>query len=78
MQANGWKQNMARSRAGRWRKLRLTVDADSGMIVAQTLTDQRSDDASQVGPLLAKIDEEIEKVTADGAYNGAPTYQTIA
>ena len=54
MQANGWKQNMARSRAGRWRKLRLTVDADSGMIVAQTLTNQQSDDASQVGPRFCR------------------------
>jgi transposase len=60
-----------------WRKLHLAVDADSGMIVAQVLTDQDTDDASQVGPLLAQIDEEIEKVIADGAYDGAPTYQTI-
>jgi transposase len=30
-----------------------------------------------VGPLLAQVEEEIEKVTADGAYDGAPTYQTI-
>ena len=61
-----------------WRKLHLAVDADSGMIVAQVLTDQHSDDPSQVGPLLAQIEEEIKKVTADGAYDGAPTYQTIA
>ena len=61
-----------------WRKLHLAVDADSGMIVAQVLTDQHTDDASQVGPLLTQIEEEIEKVIADGAYDGAPTYQTIA
>ena len=61
-----------------WRKLHLAVDADSGMIVAQTLTGQHTDDASRVGPLLAQIDEEIEKIIADGAYDGAPTYQTIA
>ena len=30
------------------------------------------------GPLLAQIDERIEKIIADGAYHGAPTYQTIA
>jgi len=35
-----------------WRKLHLAVDADSGMIVAQVLTDQHTDDPSQVGPLL--------------------------
>jgi len=35
------------------------------MIVAQTLTDQDADDP-------------FGQVTADGAYDGAPTYQTIA
>ena len=48
------------------------------MIVAQILTDQHTDDPSQVSPLLDQVDEEIDKVTADGAYDGAPTYQTIA
>jgi hypothetical protein len=61
-----------------WRKLHLAVDAASGMIVAQTLTDQDTDDPSQVGPLLDQIDDPIGQVTADGAYDGAPTYQTIA
>ena len=61
-----------------WRKLHLAVDAANGMIVAQTLTDQDADDPSQVGPLLDQIDEPIGQVTADGAYDGSPTYQTIA
>ena len=61
-----------------WRKLHLAVDATSGTIVAQILTDQNTDDPSQVGPLLTQIEEEIEKVIADGAYDGAPTYRTIA
>jgi transposase len=61
-----------------WRKLHLAVDAASGMIVAQTLTDQDVDDPSQVGPLLDQIDDPIGQVTADGAYDGDPTYQTIA
>jgi hypothetical protein len=34
-------------------------------------------DPSQVGPLLDQI-QDIEQVTADGAYDGAPTYQTVA
>src|SRR5882757_10671724 len=61
----------------KWRKLHLAVDADNGMIVARTLTEQDVDDPSQVGPLLEQIDAEIAKVTADGAYDGAPTYATI-
>jgi hypothetical protein len=48
-----------------WRKLQLAVDAASCMIVAQTLTDQ-------------DVDDPIGRVTADGAYDGVPTYQTIA
>jgi hypothetical protein len=61
-----------------WRKLHLAVDAANGMIVAQTLTDQDTNDPSQVASLLDEIDDPIGKVTADGAYDGAPTYQTIA
>ncbi len=57
-----------------WRKLHLAVDAASGMIVAQTLTDQDVDDPSQVAPLLDQIDDPIGRVTADGA----STYHTIA
>ena len=62
----------------KWRKLHLAVDADNGMIVAQTLTDQDDDDPSQVAPLLDQIDIPITRVTADGAYDGGPTYATIA
>src|SRR3954467_11750218 len=61
-----------------WRKLPRAGDAASGMIVAQTLTDQDVDDPSQVGPLLDQLGDPIAQVTADGAYDGAPTYQTIA
>ena len=64
-------------RLRRWRKLHLAVDAASGMIVAQTLTDQDIDDPSQVGPLLEQIEDPIGQVTADGACDGRPTYQTI-
>ena len=42
------------------------------MIVAQVLTDQHTDDPSQVGPLLDQVEEKIGKVTADGAYDGTP------
>ena len=62
----------------KWRKLHLAVDAESGMIVAQKLTDQDGDDPSQVGPLIDQIGGQIGRVTADGAYDGGPTYRTIA
>jgi hypothetical protein len=62
----------------KWRKLHLVIDAGSGMIVAQTPTDQDADDPSQVAPLLDQIDGQITRVTTDGAYDGDPTYETIA
>ena len=61
-----------------WRKLHLAVDANTGLIVASVLTEQDVDDPSQVGPLLDQIEHEIGQVTADGAYDGEPTYETIA
>ena len=61
-----------------WRKLHLAVDANTGLIVASTLTEHDVDDPSQVGPLLDQIEQEIGQVTADGAYDGDPTYETIA
>ena len=61
-----------------WRKLHLAVAADTGQIVASILTEQDVDDPSQVGPLLDQIEPEIVQVTADGAYDGAPTYESIA
>ena len=76
--AGEWLQEKHGARARRsWRKLHLAVDAASGMIVAQTLTEKEMGDPSQVGPLLDQI-QDIEQVTADGAYDGAPTYQTVA
>ena len=76
--AGEWLQEKHSVRARRtWRKLHLGVDANSGMIVASTLTEQDKGDPSQVGPLLDQIPGDIEKVTADGAYDGAPTYQRV-
>ena len=61
----------------KWRKLHLAINATSGVIVAQTLTDQDADDPSQWLRCFDQIDGRIARVTADGAYVGAPTHQTI-
>ncbi|MBD2750771.1 IS5 family transposase [Microvirga sp. BT688] len=61
-----------------WRKLHLAVDPDAGEIVASELTSTEDGDASQVGPLLDQISGPIASATADGAYDGAPVYRTIA
>jgi hypothetical protein len=66
----------AKSRRG-WRKLHLALDADSGEIIAHTMTDQDTSDASQVEPLLDQIDRPIEQFNADGAYDGTPIYDAV-
>lgn len=66
----------AKSRRG-WRKFHLALDADTGEIIAHVLTDQNAGDASQVEPLLDQIDGPIGQFTADGAYDGEPTYDAV-
>jgi hypothetical protein len=61
-----------------WRKLHLAIDAATNTIVAATLTTSGEGDASQVGPLLEQTTGPIDGVMADGAYDGEPTYQTVA
>lgn len=77
--AGQWLEEKHGIRARRdWRKLHLAVDADNFSIVAHTLTDSHTDDPSQVGPLLSQTEGTVTQVTADGAYDGRPTYNTIA
>ena len=42
------------------------------------LTENHADDIGEVPGLLEQIDGEITSFIADGAYDGVPTYQTIA
>ena len=77
--AGEWSREKHGARARRsWRKLHLATDAITGMIVAATLTENDRGDSSQVKPLLTMVEEEIASVTADGAYDGAPTYEAVA
>jgi len=76
--AGEWLQEKHDQKSRRsWRKLHLAVDADTGQIVASILTEQDINDPSQVCSLLNQIEYEISQVMADGAYDGAPTYETI-
>ncbi|WP_410856259.1 transposase [Paraburkholderia sp. SIMBA_054] len=61
-----------------WREV-TPMGVESGLIVAKnTLADQDNDDSSQTASLSDQIDGEIATVTADGANDGALTYQMIA
>jgi transposase len=77
--AGEWLQEKHGARARRtWKKLHLAVDADTGMIMASTLTGNDAGDTSQVAPLLDQIEATMASVTADGAYDGMPSYDVVA
>ena len=61
-----------------WRKLHIGRDADTGQIVAATLTTHDVDDGSQVGPLLDQVDGPIASFTGDGAYDQDGVYASVA
>ena len=60
-----------------WRKLHIGIDADTGEIVATTLTTNDVDDASQIGALLDQVDGPLISFTADGAYDQDSVYRAV-
>ena len=54
------------------------MDANTGRIVAATLTDRDEDDAAQVGPLLDQVEGSVASFTADGAYDQDSAYADVA
>ena len=61
-----------------WRMLHLGVDANTGRIVAATLTSKDMDDASQVGPLLDQVAGPVALLTGDGGYDQNCVYDSVA
>jgi len=61
-----------------WRALHLGVDADTGRIVASTLTSKDVDDASQAGPLLDQVAGPVASFTGDGGYDQDRVYASVA
>jgi len=61
-----------------WRMLHLGVDAETGRIVASTLTPKDVDDASQAGPLLDQVAGPVASFTGDGAYDQDRVYASVA
>ena len=61
-----------------WRKLHLAIDADTGEVVANALTENDADDIGAVPGLLEQVDGEITSFIADGAYDGEPVYRAVA
>ena len=60
-----------------WKKLHLGVDADTGEIIATTLTSHDVDDGSQVAPLLDEVKCPVASFTGDGAFDRDDVYDEI-
>jgi Transposase DDE domain len=58
-----------------WRKLHLAIDARTQEIVACETTECGATDASQVGPLLDAVEEDVSHLTADGAHDQAAVHE---
>ena len=61
-----------------WKKLHVGVDADTGEIIATTLTSHDVDDGSQVGPLLDQVRGPVASFTGDGAFDRDDVYDEVA
>lgn len=60
-----------------WRKLHLAVNADTGEILAEDLTNRHTADCAQVPKLLDQIDGPLAYVAADGAYDAGSVYEAV-
>ena len=52
-----------------WRKLHLGVDPKRGFLYAHTLTENNVDDGSQLEPLIDQIEDPVNEVSGDGAFD---------
>jgi hypothetical protein len=60
-----------------WRKLHLGVDEQTGEILAMMVTTNDVGDGQMLPDLLDQIEDEIEQVSADGAYDQKQCYDAI-
>lgn len=60
-----------------WRKLHLAVDEQTGEILAAEVSLNDKKDSQLLEPLLDVIEDDIDQVSADGAYDGRDCYETI-
>jgi IS5 family transposase len=60
-----------------WRKLHVGIDEASGEIVATVVTTSNYNDNEVLLDLLDQVEEKIEQVSGDGAYDKRNCYETI-
>ena len=61
-----------------WRKLHLAVNVETQEIEAEVLTDNATDDASQVDELLDQTENSVNKFGGDGAYDKWKVYGSLS
>jgi hypothetical protein len=71
--SDGYRQPKRRT----WRKLHLSVNAQSQEIVAECLSSKKRDDAEIVPEILAQIDTPVAKLYGDGAYDRWKLYDVL-
>lgn len=60
-----------------WRKLHVGLDQDTGEIVAALLTTQDVGDETALPRLLEAVESDVERVLADGAYDGTAVFKSL-
>lgn len=60
-----------------WKKLHIALDADSGEVIADSLTDGHVSDSSQVSVLREQCPDNLEGFYADGSYDRTETYSAL-
>ncbi len=61
-----------------WRKLHLGIGADTGQIVAASLTTREVDDSAEVDPWLGQVAGPVASVTGDGGYDQDGVHASVA
>lgn len=60
-----------------WRKLHIALDAKSGEILESILTTEHVGDETALPSMLAKVDANVERFLADGAYDGQGVFDCL-
>ncbi len=73
-----WKvRTHGKSKRRTWRKLHIGVDPENGEIQAAALTTNSVSDDQMVGPLLAQIEQPIDRFAGDGGYDKRRVYDSL-
>jgi hypothetical protein len=74
---NNWHPEKYQKKQRNWLKMHFAVNAKTGEVVANTLSDHNESDSGQVETLLAQCPDLLEAFYADGAYDRNKVYQAI-